>query len=40
LRSKRKVILLATAIAVLTLLVAAVPALANTFTPDDGASPN
>jgi cytochrome c oxidase subunit II len=38
--SKRKVILIATAIAMLTLLVAAAPALANTFTPENGASPN
>src|SRR4051794_17908819 len=29
-----------TGVAALTLLIAAVPALANTFTPEDGASPN
>jgi cytochrome c oxidase subunit 2 len=40
LRSKRSIFLLVIAIAALTLLVAAVPALGNTFTPHDGASPN
>jgi cytochrome c oxidase subunit 2 len=40
LRSKRKVILLAAATAALVLLVAAVPAFADTFAPDKGASPN
>jgi cytochrome c oxidase subunit II len=40
LRSKRSIFLLVIATAALVLLVAAVPALANTFTPEDGASPN
>jgi cytochrome c oxidase subunit 2 len=40
LRSKRTLILLAAAIAVIALLVTAGPALADTLTPDKGASPN
>jgi cytochrome c oxidase subunit 2 len=40
LRSKRFIFLLVTVLAVAVLLVAAVPALAGTFTPDKGASPN
>jgi cytochrome c oxidase subunit 2 len=40
LRSKRNVILPAATLAVASLLMAAGPALANTFTPEDGASPN
>src|SRR3954447_9022938 len=40
LRSKRSIFLLVTAVAVLGLLVAAVPALADTFSPESGGSPN
>src|SRR3954471_6992551 len=40
LRSKRSIFLLVTAVAVLALLVAAVPALADTFSPESGGSPN
>ena len=40
LRSKRNVILLAVAVAALVLMVAAAPALAGTFTPQKGVSPN
>jgi cytochrome c oxidase subunit 2 len=39
-RSKRSIFLLVTAFAVAILLVAAVPALADTFTPESGGSPN
>lgn len=39
-RSKRSIFLLVTAAAVLALLVAAVPALADTFSPESGGSPN
>jgi cytochrome c oxidase subunit 2 len=39
-RSKRSIFLLITALAVAMLLVAAVPALADTFTPESGGSPN
>src|SRR3954467_11646123 len=40
LRSKRSIFLLVTAVAVLALLVAAVPAVAGTFAPESGGSPN
>jgi cytochrome c oxidase subunit 2 len=40
LRSKRYIFLLVAAIAVVAMLVAAVPALAGTFTPESGGSPN
>jgi cytochrome c oxidase subunit 2 len=40
LRSKRSIFLLVAAAALAVMLVLAVPALGNTFTPDDGASPN
>ena len=39
-RSKRSIFLLVTALAVAFLLVAAVPALADTFSPESGGSPN
>jgi cytochrome c oxidase subunit 2 len=39
-RSKRSIFLLITALAVAMLLIAAVPALADTFTPESGGSPN
>src|SRR3954465_5968409 len=40
LRSKRFIFLLVAAAAVLVMLVAAVPALADTFSPESGGSPN
>jgi cytochrome c oxidase subunit II len=40
LRSKRFIFLLVTAAAIIALLVAAVPALADTFSPESGGSPN
>src|SRR4051794_34420881 len=40
LRSKRSIFLLVIAATALVLLVAAVPALADTFTPESGGSPN
>jgi cytochrome c oxidase subunit 2 len=40
LRSKRSIFLAVAAVAILAMLVAAVPALADTFTPESGGSPN
>jgi cytochrome c oxidase subunit 2 len=40
LRSKRSIFLLVAAVAMLAMLVAAVPALADTFSPESGGSPN